>query len=52
MAKFGPQAELPVSEQAQIRREKLLALQAEGEKFMVIAPAGSYEMKLLKISRD
>ena len=25
---------------------------AEGEKFMVIAPAGSYEMKLLKISRD
>ena len=30
MAKFVPQAELPVSEQAQIRREKLLALQAEG----------------------
>ena len=25
---------------------------AEGEKFMVIAPAGSYEMKLLKISRE
>ena len=25
---------------------------AEGEKFMVIAPSGSYEMKLLKISRD
>ena len=30
MAKFVPQAELPVSEQAQIRRDKLLALQAEG----------------------
>ncbi|MBR2311203.1 MAG: transcription elongation factor GreA [Oscillospiraceae bacterium] len=25
---------------------------SEGEKFMVIAPAGSYEMKLLKITRD
>ena len=30
MAKFVPQAELPVSEQAQIRRDKLTALQAEG----------------------
>ena len=30
MAKFVPQAELPVSEQAQIRREQLAALQAEG----------------------
>ena len=30
MAKFVPQAELPVSEQAAIRREKLAALQAEG----------------------
>ena len=30
MAMFVPQAELPVSEQAQIRREKLAALQAEG----------------------
>ncbi len=30
MAKFVPQAELPISEQAQIRREKLSALQAEG----------------------
>ncbi len=30
MAKFEPQAELPVSEQAQIRRDKLTALQAEG----------------------
>ena len=30
MAKFVPQAELPVSEQAQIRREKLAALRAEG----------------------
>ncbi|MBQ8797174.1 MAG: transcription elongation factor GreA [Oscillospiraceae bacterium] len=25
---------------------------AEGEKFMVIAPSGSYEMKLVSISRD
>ncbi len=30
MAKFVPQPEIPVSEQAQIRREKLAALQAEG----------------------
>jgi len=30
MAKFVPQAELPVSEQAQIRRDKLAILQAEG----------------------
>ena len=30
MAKFVPQADLPVSEQAQIRRDKLAALQAEG----------------------
>ena len=30
MAKFVPQTEIPVSEQAQIRREKLAALQAEG----------------------
>ena len=30
MAKFVPQAELPVSEQAQIRRDKLAALQTEG----------------------
>ena len=30
MAKFVPQPELPVSEQAQIRRDKLAALQAEG----------------------
>ncbi len=30
MAKFTPQPELPVSEQAQIRRDKLAALQAEG----------------------
>ena len=30
MAKFVPQAEMPVSEQAQIRRDKLTALQAEG----------------------
>ena len=30
MANFVPQAELPVSEQAQLRRDKLAALQAEG----------------------
>ena len=30
MAKFVPQAELPVSEQAQIRRDKLAALREEG----------------------
>ena len=30
MANFVPQAELPVSEQSQIRRDKLAALQAEG----------------------
>ena len=36
MAKFVPQAELPVSEQAQIRREKLAALQAEGRDPFVI----------------
>ncbi len=30
MAKFTPQAELPLSEQAQIRRDKLADLQAEG----------------------
>ena len=30
MAKFENQAQLPVSEQAQIRREKLEALRAEG----------------------
>ena len=30
MAKFVPQAEVPVSEQAQIRRDKLAALRAEG----------------------
>ena len=92
MAKFVPQAELPVSEQAQIRRDKLAALQAEGrdpfvqtkyritgsqeanpmefklsddspfgraivgkaagEKFMVNAPAGSFEMKVVSVSRE
>ena len=36
MAKFVPQAELPVSEQAQIRREKLAALRAEGRDPFVI----------------
>ena len=36
MAKFVPQAEIPVSEQAQIRRDKLAALQAEGRDPFVI----------------
>ena len=36
MAKFVPQAELPVSEQAQIRRDKLTALRAEGRDPFVI----------------
>ena len=36
MAEFVPQAELPVSEQAQIRRDKLAALQAEGRDPFVI----------------
>ena len=36
MANFVPQAELPVSEQAQIRRDKLAALQAEGRDPFVI----------------
>ena len=36
MAKFVPQPELPVSEQAQIRRDKLAALQAEGRDPFVI----------------
>ena len=83
MAKFVPQAELPVSEQAQIRRDKLAALQAEGRDpfvitkfdfnadsaaikadyegyegktvgdiFTVIAPAGSYEMQVIAVTRE
>ena len=36
MANFVPQTELPLSEQAQIRREKLAALQAEGRDPLVI----------------
>ena len=52
MAKFEPQAELPVSEQAQIRRDKLAALQAEGDTFMVNAPGGSFIMKVISISRE
>ena len=36
MAKFVPQAELPASEQAQSRRDKLAALQAEGRDPFVI----------------
>ena len=36
MAKYVPQPELPVSEQAQIRRDKLAALQAEGRDPFVI----------------
>ena len=36
MAKFEPQAQVPASEQAQIRRDKLIALQAEGRDPFVI----------------
>ena len=36
MAKFVPQEEIPVSEQAQVRRDKLAALQAEGRDPFVI----------------
>ena len=36
MAKFVPQAEMSVSEQAQVRRDKLAALQAEGRDPFVI----------------
>ena len=36
MANYAPQPELPVSEQAQIRRDKLAALQAEGRDPFVI----------------
>ena len=63
MAKFVPQAELPVSEQAQIRRDKLAALQAEGRDPFVItkfdfnadsaaikADYEGYEGKVVKIA--
>ena len=63
MAKFEPQAELPVSEQAAIRREKLAALQAEGrDPFQITkfdfdadsanikANYASYEGKIVKIA--
>ena len=63
MAKFVPQAELPVSEQAQIRRDKLAALQAEGRdpflitKFDFDADSASikadyegYEEKVVKVA--
>jgi len=63
MAKFVPQAELPVSEQAQIRREKLAALQAEGrDPFLITkfdfnadsaaikADYAGYEGKLVRIA--
>ena len=61
MAKFEPQAELPVSEQAQIRRDKLsddspfgraVVGKGIGDTFMVNAPAGSYQMKVVDISRE
>ena len=45
MAKFVPQAELPVSEQAQIRRDKLAALQAEGRDPFVQTKYRSYDFK-------
>ena len=63
MAKFVPQAELPVSEQAQIRRDKLAALQAEGRDPFVItkfdfnadsaaikADYEAYEGKIVKVA--
>ncbi len=63
MAKFVPQAELPVSEQAQIRRDKLAALQAEGRDPFVItkfdfnadsaaikADYEGYEGKIVKVA--
>ena len=63
MAKFVPQAEMPVSEQAAIRREKLAALQAEGRdpfvqtKFDFNADSAaikgdyeSYEGKLVRVA--
>ena len=63
MAKFVPQAELPVSEQAAIRREKLAALQAEGrDPFLITkfdfnadsaaikADYEAYEGKIVKVA--
>ena len=63
MAKFVPQAELPVSEQAQIRRDKLAALQAEGrDPFLITkfdfnadsaaikADYESYEGKIVRVA--
>ena len=63
MAKFVPQAELPVSEQEQIRREKLAALRAEGRDPFVItkfdfnadsaaikADYDAYEGKIVKVA--
>ena len=63
MAKFVPQAELPVSEQAQIRRDKLAALQAEGrDPFLITkfdfdadsaaikADYEAYEEKVVKVA--
>ena len=63
MAKFVPQPELPVSEQAQIRRDKLAALQAEGRDPFVItkfdfnadsaaikADYAGYEGKIVKVA--
>ena len=63
MAKFVPQAEIPVSEQAQIRRDKLAALQAEGRDPFVItkfdfnadsaaikADYEGYEGKIVKVA--
>ena len=63
MAKFVPQAELPVSEQAAIRREKLAGLRAEGRDPFVItkfdfnadsaaikADYEGYEGKIVKVA--
>ena len=50
MANFVPQAELPVSEQAQIRRDKLAALQQEG--FRGTQATISRDIKELRIVKE
>ena len=52
MAKFVPQAELPVSEQAQIRRDKLAALQAEGRDPFVITKFVAQEVCIQSCNDD
>ena len=56
MAKFVPQAEMSVSEQAQVRRDKLTALRAEGRdpfvqtKFDFNADSAASAVKINKYS--